>query len=161
MGLGSAVKGFFHVEGAEGVNGKDAWLDNDDIRPLALKDRTWSQKTYFVFWFSAVATGKRSSFKKNYNTNTVHSVAGWYGGSAAQALGLSMWEVMGCQIGGWIMIATVFVLNGRPGAVYHVGYPILNRAAFGIFGAWWPTFNRAVMATVWNGVNVSVSFEAD
>lgn len=33
------------------------------------------------------------------------------------------------------------------------GYPILNRAAFGVFGAWWPTFNRAVMAIVWNGVN--------
>jgi cytosine/uracil/thiamine/allantoin permease len=33
------------------------------------------------------------------------------------------------------------------------GYPILNRASFGIFGAWWPTFNRAVMAIVWNGVN--------
>lgn len=35
----------------------------------------------------------------------------------------------------------------------HSGFPILNRASFGIFGAWWPTFNRAVMAIVWNGVN--------
>jgi cytosine/uracil/thiamine/allantoin permease len=33
------------------------------------------------------------------------------------------------------------------------GFPILNRASFGVFGAWWPTFNRAVMAIVWNGVN--------
>lgn len=41
-------------------------------------------------------------------------------------------------------------------SVYHVGFPILNRAAFGVFGAWWPTFNRAVMAIVWNGVNVSL-----
>ncbi|KAM3082181.1 hypothetical protein ACMFMG_004629 [Clarireedia jacksonii] len=28
------------------------------------------------------------------------------------------------------------------------GYPILNRAAFGIFGAWWPAFNQAVMSIV-------------
>ncbi|KEF56084.1 uncharacterized protein A1O9_07665 [Exophiala aquamarina CBS 119918] len=136
MGLTSGLKRRFIVKGAEGVDARDAWLDNDDIRPLALKDRTWSQTTYFTFWFSAVAT-----------------VATWYGGSAAQAAGLSLWEVMGCQIAGWILVATIFVVNGRPGAVYHVGFPILNRAAFGVFGAWWPTFNRAVMATVWNGVN--------
>ena len=35
----------------------------------------------------------------------------------------------------------------------HSGFPILSRASFGVFGAWWPTFNRAVMAIVWNGVN--------
>lgn len=52
-----------------------------------------------------------------------------------------------------MLIAVVIVLNGRAGAKYHIGYPILNRASFGVFGAWWPTFNRAVMAIVWNGVN--------
>lgn len=51
------------------------------------------------------------------------------------------------------MIAIVIVFNGRAGAKYHIGFPVLNRAAFGVFGAWWPTFNRAVMAIVWNGVN--------
>ncbi|EXJ88749.1 hypothetical protein A1O1_05681 [Capronia coronata CBS 617.96] len=124
------------AKGAENVNKKDAWLDNDDIRPLALKDRTWTQLTYFVFWISANA-----------------SVANWYGGSAAQSAGLNMWEVLACTVVGDFLIAIVFVVNGRAGAVYHVGYPVLNRASFGIYGAWWPTFNRAVMATVWNGVN--------
>ena len=81
-------------------------------------------------------------------------VATWYSGSAAQSFGLNLWEVLGCQITGWVLIATIFVLNGRAGAVYHVGFPVNCRAAFGVFGAWWPTFNRAVMATVWNGVNV-------
>ncbi|TPX13581.1 uncharacterized protein E0L32_006052 [Thyridium curvatum] len=80
-------------------------------------------------------------------------VAGWYSGSAAQSTGLSIWEVVGCQAAGYSLIAIVFVVNGRPGAVYHVGYPILNRAAFGVYGAWWPTLNRAIMAIVWNGVN--------
>lgn len=53
-----------------------------------------------------------------------------------------------------VLIAFVITLNGRPGAIYHVGFPIINRAAFGVYGAWWPTFNRAVMAIVWNGVNI-------
>jgi nucleobase:cation symporter-1, NCS1 family len=87
-----------------------------------------------------------------------------------------MWESIGCAFGGQALIAIVITLNGRAGAVYHMyfspfslfptshsnptntyhpkrGFPILNRASFGIFGAWWPTFNRAVMAIVWNGVN--------
>lgn len=59
MGIASGLKRRFIAKGAEGVDARDAWLDNDDIRPLALKDRTWSQKTYFTFWFSAVATGKK------------------------------------------------------------------------------------------------------
>jgi NCS1 family nucleobase:cation symporter-1 len=45
-GLGSA-------KGAENAHGEDMWLDNDDIRPLKLKDRTWSLWTYLTFWFSA------------------------------------------------------------------------------------------------------------
>lgn len=44
------------AKGAEEVTGKDIWLDNDDLRPLKLKDRTWTQFTYFTFWFSAAAT---------------------------------------------------------------------------------------------------------
>ncbi|KKY20788.1 putative uridine permease [Phaeomoniella chlamydospora] len=124
------------AKGAEEVHGKDSWLDNDDLRPLKLKDRTWTAVTYFTFWFSAAAT-----------------VSNWYGSSTGQALGLSMWESLVCSLGGQILIAVIITVNGRPGATYHVGFPIINRAAFGVFGAWWPTFNRAVMAIVWNGVN--------
>ncbi|KAI9738590.1 MAG: hypothetical protein M1834_008094 [Cirrosporium novae-zelandiae] len=132
----SLLKWHTTAKGAETTAGKDVWLDNDDLRPLALKDRTWTRLTYFTFWFSATAT-----------------VSNWYGASTAQALGLSLWESLLCSFGGQILIAIVITANGRPGALYHVGFPILNRAAFGIFGAWWPTFNRAVMAIVWNGVN--------
>ena len=59
-----------------------------------------------------------------------------------------MWESLACSFGGQCLIAVIITLNGRSGAVYHVGFPILNRAAFGVYGAWWPTFNRAVMAIV-------------
>ncbi|CZR59046.1 probable uracil permease [Phialocephala subalpina] len=124
------------AKGAENVKGEDMWLDNDDIRPLKLSDRTWNLWTYLTFWFSATAT-----------------VSNWYAASSAQELGLSCWESVGVTFGGQVLIAIVIVFNGRAGAKYHIGFPILNRASFGIFGAWWPTFNRAVMAIVWNGVN--------
>ena len=41
------------AKGAENVRGEDMWLDNDDIRPLKLSDRTWNLWTYLTFWFSA------------------------------------------------------------------------------------------------------------
>ncbi|THW35694.1 putative uridine permease [Aureobasidium pullulans] len=129
-------KPHLHAAGTEEVKGQDMWLGNDDIRPLKLADRTWNAKAYLTFWFSAVAT-----------------VSNWYAASSAQALGLSMWESVATALGGQILIAIVIVFNGRAGAKYHIGFPVLNRAAFGVFGAWWPTFNRAVMAIVWNGVN--------
>ena len=44
------------AEGAEDVKGKDIWLVNDDVKPLKLRDRTWTGLTYFTFWFSAAAT---------------------------------------------------------------------------------------------------------
>lgn len=46
----------FVARGAEDVHGANVWLDNDDLRPLKLKDRTWTAVTYLTFWFSAAAT---------------------------------------------------------------------------------------------------------
>ncbi|KAH7027212.1 uridine permease [Microdochium trichocladiopsis] len=123
--------------GAQDIKGKKLTLDNEDLQPLKLADRTWTHLTYTMFWFSAVAT-----------------VTNWYAASAAQALGLSMWESLGCAFGGQVLIAIIMALNGRAGATYHIGFPVVCRTAFGVYGAWWPTFNRAVSAVVWNGVNL-------
>jgi NCS1 family nucleobase:cation symporter-1 len=126
------------VKGTENVHGKDNFLGNDDIRPLALKDRTWTNRTYFTFWFSAIASGMPLQIPLHINlSNAPKIVARWYSSSSAQALGLSMWESLACSVGGHIILGVILFLNGRPGAVYSVGYPILCRASFGIYGAWW------------------------
>lgn len=80
-----------------------------------------------------------------------------YSASTAQALGLSLWESLACSFAEQCLIALIITLNGRAGAVYHVGFPVLNRSAFGIYSAWWPTFNRAVMSIVRFRDLVSVS----
>ncbi|CAG7986446.1 unnamed protein product [Penicillium olsonii] len=111
-------------------------LDNDSIRPTSLKDRTWTQLTYIMFWFSATA-----------------NVSNLYTASTGMAMGLTIWEAIGCSFGGQIMAGCLMALNGRGGAVYRIPFPVLCRASFGTWGALWPTFNRAVMSIVWNGVN--------
>jgi len=43
-------------------------------------------------------------------------------------------------------------MTGRIGATYHISFPVVNRSSFGIWGALWPVFNRAAMASIWYGV---------
>lgn len=59
------------------------WLDNADLRPVPVRDRTFGWKDYFWFWLSANATP-----------------ASFYGVNAALAAGLSLWEALAVQLGG-------------------------------------------------------------
>jgi len=59
--------------------------------------------------------------------------------------GLSWWQAWLCVWIGYATAAAFVVLIGRIGAVYHIGFPVTNRASFGIWGSLWPVFNRAAM----------------
>ncbi|CZS86132.1 unnamed protein product [Fusarium graminearum] len=111
------------------------FLDNDSIRPTPVKDRTWTSITYSAFWFAATA-----------------NVSNLYSASTGQSAGLSMWEALGCSLGGQLLAGFLMALNGRAGALYRIPFPVACRASFGTWGALWPTFNRAIMSIVWNGV---------
>ncbi|KAB8235595.1 permease for cytosine/purines, uracil, thiamine, allantoin-domain-containing protein [Aspergillus alliaceus] len=112
------------------------FLDNDSIRPTRVQDRTWTHITYLAFWFSASG-----------------NVSNLYAASTGLTVGLSMWESIICQFGGQILAGILMAINGRAGALYRIPFPVLCRSSWGPLGALWPTFNRAVMAIVWNGVN--------
>lgn len=66
--------------------------------------------------------------------------------------GLSWWQAWLCVWIGYAIAACFIVLTGRIGAVYHIGFPIVGRSSFGIWGSLWPVFNRAAMACIWYGV---------
>lgn len=53
---------------------------------------------------------------------------------------------------GYFISACFICLTGRIGATYHIGFPVVSRSSFGIWGSLWPVFNRAAMACVWYGV---------
>ncbi|GKU06550.1 unnamed protein product [Fusarium langsethiae] len=121
---------------ADGTTQPATFLDNDSIRPTPVQDRTWTSVTYSAFWFAATA-----------------NVSNLYAASTGQSAGLSMWEALGCSFGGQLLAGFLMVLNGRAGSLYRIPFPVACRASFGTWGALWPTFNRAVMSIVWNGVN--------
>lgn len=61
-------------------------------------------------------------------------------------LRLSWWQAWICVWIGYGIVAPFIVLNARPGAVFHVTFPVVARTSFGIYGSLWCTLNRGVMA---------------
>lgn len=59
--------------------------------------------------------------------------------------GLSWWQAWLCVWFGYAIAACFIVSTGRIGAVYHIGFPVVGRSSFGIWGSLWPVFNRAAM----------------
>lgn len=51
------------------------------------------------------------------------------------------------------LISSIVALGlGRPGARYHIGYPVLARSVFGMYGQYFFVWIRAVVAIIWFGV---------
>ena len=59
--------------------------------------------------------------------------------------GLSWWQAWLCVWIGYTIAGAFVVISGRIGAVYHISFPVVGRASFGIWGSLWPVFNRAAM----------------
>jgi NCS1 family nucleobase:cation symporter-1 len=66
--------------------------------------------------------------------------------------GLAWWQSWLCVWIGYSIAGFFVVLTGRIGAKYHISFPVVGRASFGIWGSLWPVLNRTVMACVWYGV---------
>lgn len=61
-------------------------------------------------------------------------------------LGMSWWQAWICVWVGYGCVTPFLVLNARPGAVFHVTFPVVIRTSFGVFGSLWCVFNRGAMA---------------
>jgi NCS1 family nucleobase:cation symporter-1 len=70
----------------------------------------------------------------------------WMIASSMIQLGLSWWQAWLCVWAGYGIIAPFIVANSRPGAVFHITFPVVARASFGIWGSLWCVLNRGVMA---------------
>jgi NCS1 family nucleobase:cation symporter-1 len=73
--------------------------------------------------------------------------------------GLSWWQAWICVWLGYSIAACFVCMTGRIGAQYHIGFPVVSRSSFGIWGALWPVFNRSAMACVWYGVQAWIGGE--
>ncbi|KAJ6487960.1 permease for cytosine/purines, uracil, thiamine, allantoin-domain-containing protein [Mycena sanguinolenta] len=122
-----------------GLTQAQLFLTNEDLQPVPEEKRTWAAFNFFAFWVA-----------DSFNVNT------WMIVSSMVQLGLSWWQAWICVWIGYGIVAPFIVLNARPGAIFHVTFPVVARTSFGLYGSLWTTFNRAAMACIWYGVQASI-----
>ena len=105
---------------------------NPDLNPVEPARRTWTALSYACFWIS-----------DGVNLSSAVIVA-----SSVQD-GLAWWQVWIAVWLGYGLVTCFVILAARPGAVYHIGFPVLTRASFGIWGSIYPIVNRVATATLW------------
>ncbi|KAI0159851.1 permease for cytosine/purines, uracil, thiamine, allantoin-domain-containing protein [Xylariaceae sp. FL1272] len=123
------------VDHEEGLTTRQLMLTNHDLKPVEPARRQWGPWNFVGFWIA-----------DSFNINT------WMICSSSVVAGLSWWQTWIAIWIGYFISGTFICMTGRIGATYHIGFPVVNRATFGIWGALWPVFNRAVLAAIWYGV---------
>ncbi|KAK1993697.1 hypothetical protein LX36DRAFT_661282 [Colletotrichum falcatum] len=123
------------VESEPGLTSAQLMLTNHDLKPVEPERRQWGPWNFVAFWIA-----------DSFNVNT------WMISSSMIVNGLSWWQSWLCVWIGYAIAGCFICLTGRIGAQYHIGFPVVNRSSFGIWGSLWPVFNRAAMACVWYGV---------
>ena len=123
------------VEAEPGLTTTQLMLTNHDLKPVEPERRQWGAWNYVGFWIA-----------DSFNINT------WMISSSMIIGGLSWWQSWICVWIGYLISGTFICMTGRIGAVYHIGFPVVGRASFGIWGTLWPVLNRVVMACIWYGV---------
>ncbi|KAJ4290343.1 uracil permease [Kalmusia sp. IMI 367209] len=123
------------VDNDEGLTTAQLMLYNYDLKPVERARRQWGAWNFVGFWVA-----------DSFNINT------WMISGSNIAQGLSWWQSWLCVWLGYSIAACFVCMTGRIGATYHISFPVVNRASFGIWGALWPVFNRAAMACIWYGV---------
>lgn len=71
-------------------------------------------------------------------------------GSSFLTFGLTYWEGVGAATAGFFLVSIFMALNGRPGAFWHIPFPVAARASWGVIGFSFACLNRAFMACFWN-----------
>ncbi|CZR68190.1 related to uracil permease [Phialocephala subalpina] len=92
---------------------EELYLANYDLLPIPVENRTWGSWTYFLFWF---AEGSSITSLATVGTAVKNGLP--------------------------FLVAGYMVMTGRPGAVYHVPFPVIVRTSFGQWG-------RQIMTIIW------------
>ncbi|KAI1770275.1 permease for cytosine/purines, uracil, thiamine, allantoin-domain-containing protein [Hypoxylon cercidicola] len=123
------------VDNEDGLTTAQLMLTNYDLKPVEPERRQWGPWNFVGFWIA-----------DSFNINT------WMISSSMIVGGLSWWQSWLCVWIGYAIAGGFICMTGRIGAMYHIGFPVVNRSSFGIWGCLWPVFNRAAMACIWYGV---------
>lgn len=67
-------------------------------------------------------------------------------------IGMSWWQSIVVIFISQIIASTAMFFASRVGARYHIGYPCVARAVFGLWGSYYYVAARAILACIWLAV---------
>ncbi|KAI0822047.1 permease for cytosine/purines, uracil, thiamine, allantoin-domain-containing protein [Trametes gibbosa] len=118
---------YVHTEGNS--QGGHSW-SNEDLKPSPPHMTNWQWYNFCLFWFGM-------------------GFGNWSLGSTIVGAGLTWWQA---TIVVWIaafVAGLCMALNSRAAANYHIGYPVILRTCFGMYGHYWPVCARGACAMLW------------
>ncbi|KAL1968643.1 hypothetical protein VTN77DRAFT_1469 [Rasamsonia byssochlamydoides] len=125
----------------EGGTIPDRWINND-IKPIESGRRTWGFWTFHNYWVLVQS-----------------NISSYMTGSSLIALGLTWWQAIIAIVVGNIISTLLVVLNSVPGAFYHIGFPVVNRYVWGMYGSSFVLWNRILLSVVWYGFQAWIGGE--
>ncbi|RFU34897.1 hypothetical protein B7463_g1496, partial [Scytalidium lignicola] len=84
------------------------------------------------------------------------NISSYETGSALLAVGMTWWQAIIVILVGDFIASCFAVLNSYSGAQSHVGYPIVSRSVWGMWGAYFPILTRILPSIVWYGVQAVI-----
>lgn len=112
-------------------------LINEDLVPSPPGRRTWGTWSFFAYWWS-----------ESWNVST------WSIGASLITVGATVRDALLVVFFANLLSASVMVLNGFAASRYHIGYPVLSRLSFGIYGHYFVVVLRSILGIIWGGVQL-------
>ncbi|KAF8253674.1 hypothetical protein K440DRAFT_651967 [Wilcoxina mikolae CBS 423.85] len=118
-----------------GKYGDDPRWSNKDLDPVPIELQTWGGIDYWAYWCSDMLAPPLAA--------TVSTV---------MSLGFTARETIPIVFFGFMICSVVVTLTGKMGARYHVAYPVIVRASFGMYGSYPAICIRAFVAMMWTAI---------
>lgn len=126
-----AFKEFAEVETTEleqhSHPGRDSRWSNEDLDPTPPAKRTWTWIN-FVNFFVGLSFGN------------------WTLGSTMTGIGLNWWQSIIVIFVSQLISSIAMFFNSRCASAYHIGYPVVARSVFGMWGSFYVVAARAMLA---------------
>lgn len=131
------------------VTAIDRQLAGEDLLPVPPHKRQWKAISFVNFWIADSFNGKFHQYRHLASSSFLSLVNTFAIASSGIVAGLSWWQALIATAIGYGMAAPFLCLNGRPGAVQHIKFPAVCRAAFGIWLSNAIVIQRVCMSIVW------------
>ena len=118
-------------------------LWNDDLHPTPISRRNWGSLTFFAIWVGMAV-----------------QIPSWTMGSVGFFFGLDWLTTIVLMLAGNLVTLVPLLIQSHGGARYGIAEPQLTRVRWGVYGAYFPSWLRAFVATGWWGIQSYILTEA-